>query len=152
MHDLPHPAFVLNLRWDVLGFNAPANAIFDFDKHTPERRNLLWLLFTDAAMYERLDAWKEQAQRMLSSFRRGFAKALQETDIHDLVNELERVSPEFKAWWRQHNVHASCHHGHKLVVDGQIVAFEHTSLTVDENRHLKLVVYIRQQEDSIACE
>ena len=22
MHDLPHPAFVLNLRWDVLGFNA----------------------------------------------------------------------------------------------------------------------------------
>lgn len=89
---------------------------------------------------------------MLSSFRRGFAKASQETDIHELVNELERVSPEFKAWWRQHNVHALCHRGHKLVVDDQIVAFEHTSLIVDEDRHLQLVVYIRQQEDAIACE
>ena len=135
-----------------MGFNAPAEAIFDFDKHTPERRNLLWLLFTDAAMYECLDAWEEQAQHMLSSFRRGFAKASQETDIHELVNDLERVSPEFKAWWLQHHVHALCHHEHKLVVDGQIVAFEHTSLTIDEDRHLQLAVYIRQQEEAIACE
>lgn len=73
-------------------------------------------------MYECLNAWEEQTQHMLSSFRRGFAKASQETDIHELVNDLERVSPEFKAWWLQHNVHAPCHRGHKLVVDGQIVA------------------------------
>ncbi|WP_239496292.1 hypothetical protein [Salinicola peritrichatus] len=61
------------------------------------RRNLLWLLFTDPALHARMDAWEEQAPLMLSSFRRDFARATQEADIHTLVDELERVSPEFKA-------------------------------------------------------
>lgn len=148
MHDLPHPAFVLNLRWDVLGFNAPADALFGFDTHAPERRNLLWLLFTDPILRERVDAWEEQAPLMLSSFRRDFARATQEANIHELVDELERVSPEFKAWWRQHDVHAPCNGMRKLVIDGKAEPFEHTSLTVDEDRHLRLTVYARQLVDA----
>lgn len=148
MHDLPHPVFVLNLRWDVLGFNAPADALFGFDKHAPERRNLLWLLFTDPVMHERVYAWEEQAPLMLSSFRRDFARATQEADIHELVAELERVSPEFKMWWRKHDVHASCSGVRELLIDGKPEPFEHTSLTVDEDRHLRLVVYARQLVDA----
>ncbi|MBB4731230.1 helix-turn-helix transcriptional regulator [Xanthomonas arboricola] len=148
MHDLPHPAFVLNLRWDVLGFNAPADALFGFGSHAPERRNLLWLLFTDPLLHERMDAWEEQAPLMLSSFRRDFARATQEADIHELVDELERVSPEFKAWWRKHDVHAPCNGVRRLVIDGQPEPFEHTSLTVDEDRHLRLVVYARTQDQT----
>ncbi|MFP9230197.1 helix-turn-helix transcriptional regulator [Pectobacterium cacticida] len=148
MHDLPHPAFVLNLRWDVLGFNTQADEIFGFGKHTPERRNLLWLLFTDPILHERVDDWEEQAPLMLSSFRRDFALAMKENDIHKLVDELERVSPDFKAWWRQHNVHAPCNGVRKLLIDGMPEPFEHTSLTIDEDRHLRLVVYARQQENT----
>ena len=143
MHDLPHPAFVLNLRWDVLGFNAPADALFGFGKHAPERRNLLWLLFTDSVLHERVDAWEEQAPLMLSSFRRDFARATQEADIHELVDELERVSPEFKAWWRTHDVHAPCNGVRDLRLDVEVVEFEHTSLTIDAERHLRLVVYAK---------
>ncbi|CCJ75548.1 Putative DNA-binding protein [Cronobacter muytjensii 530] len=33
-----------------------------------------------------------------------------------------------------------------MLTDGQPVLFEFTSLTVDEDRHLRLVVYARQQE------
>lgn len=140
INDLPHPAFVLNLCWDILGFNAPADTLFGFGKHAPERRNLLWLLFTDPLLHQRVDAWEEQAPLMLSSFRHDFTRGTQEADIRELVNELERVSPEFKHWWRQHDVHASCNGLRKLVLDGQ-----HTSLTVDEDRHLRLVVYTQQQ-------
>lgn len=146
MHDLPHPAFVLNLRWDVLGFNTPADSLFGFGMHAPERRNLLWLLFTDARLRERLDDWEKQAPLMLSNFRRDFARATQEADIHELVNELERVSPEFKTCWRTHDVRTCCHGVRNLVIDGQSEPFEHTSLTVDEDRHLRLVVYARQQD------
>ncbi|MBN0245666.1 transcriptional regulator, partial [Pseudomonas aeruginosa] len=89
-----------------------------------------------------------QAPLMLSSFRRDFARATQEADIHKLVDELERVSPEFKAWWRTHDVHAPCNGVRQLVVEGQAEPFEHTSLTVDEDRQLRLVVYARQQEGS----
>ncbi|MGO3741808.1 helix-turn-helix transcriptional regulator [Kerstersia sp.] len=144
MHDLaPHAAYVLNLRWDVLDFNAPARQLFGFDRHPPERRNLLWLLFTDPLLHERFAQWEEQAPNMLSGFRRDFTRASQEADIHELVDELERVSPEFKTWWRQHDVHAPCTGVRELCVNGQILAYEHTSLTIDEDRHLRLVVYAR---------
>jgi hypothetical protein len=83
---------------------------------------------------------------MLSSFRRDFARALQEADIHQLVEELERVSPEFKTWWRKHDVHASCNGLRKLMIDGKAEPFEHTSLTIDEHRHLRLVIYARQRD------
>lgn len=144
MHDLaPHLAYVLNLRWDILAFNAPADRFFGFGAHPPQRRNLLWLLFTDPELRQRLNDWESQAPLMLSSFRRDFARATQEADIHELVDELEGVSPEFKAWWRRHDVHAPCGGVRKLVIDGKAEPFEHTSLTIDEDRHLRLVVYAR---------
>ncbi|WP_457591526.1 MmyB family transcriptional regulator [Klebsiella quasipneumoniae] len=46
---------------------------------------------------------------MLSSFRRDFTRASQSTDIPELVNDLERISPAFKLWWRQQQVQAPCH-------------------------------------------
>lgn len=144
MHDLPHPAYVINLRWDVLGFNARANELFGFDAHPPERRNMLWLLFTDPLLHQRFDCWEEQAPQMLSGFRRDFTRATQEADIHELVDELERVSPEFKTWWHQHQVHAPCSGVRQLTIDARTEAFEHTSLTIDEDRHLRLVVYAKQ--------
>ncbi|MGF3092372.1 helix-turn-helix transcriptional regulator [Cronobacter sakazakii] len=146
MHDLPHPAFVLNLRWDVLGFNACADALFHFARHQPGRRNLLWLLFTDPALRTRVVDWEKQAPLMLSSFRRDFTRASQSTDIQELVDELEHVSPEFKTWWRQHHVHAPCNGVRRLLIEENPVPFEFTSLTVDEDRHLRLVVYAQQQE------
>ncbi|WP_025732344.1 helix-turn-helix transcriptional regulator [Carnimonas nigrificans] len=148
MHDLPHPAFVLNLRWDVLGFNQAADDIFHFSQHVPARRNLLWLLFTSPILHERLAAWEEQAPLMLSSFRRDFTRARQDAGIHALVDELEKVSPEFNRWWRQHDVHAPCNGVRRLLIDSEPVAFEHTSLIVDEDRHLRLVVYAQQQDEA----
>lgn len=151
MHDLaPHAAYVLNLRWDVLGFNAPADHLFGFAAHPPERRNLLWLLFTDPLLLQRFVGWEQQAPEMLSSFRRDFARAPQDADIHALVRELEQVSPEFKRGWRTHAVHAPCNGARTLRVDGQSLDFEHTSLTIDEDRHLRLVVYARSP-DPLAC-
>lgn len=146
MHDLaPHAAYVLNLRWDVLAFNAAADDLFGFALHEPARRNLLWLLFTDPLLHERLSDWNKQAPQMLSSFRRDFAKAAQEADIRELVDELEKVSPEFKQWWRQQEVHAPCSGTRELLLDGTPVTFEHTSLTIDADRHLRLVVYAKAQ-------
>lgn len=143
MNDLPHPAFVLNLRWDVLGFNAHADVLFGFSLQTPGRRNLLRMLFTDPKLIQRIDCWSEQAPLMLASFRRDFARATQEADIVELVDELEKISPEFKTWWRQHHVHGDGNGIRRLVIEGMTVPYEHTSLTVDDDRHLQLIVYIR---------
>jgi len=147
MDDLaPHPAYVLNLRWDVLAFNQAADQLFGFGAHLPARRNLLWLLFTDPQLIARYSDWQEQAPRILSSFRRDFAHASQEPDIQQLVDELQQVSPEFKQGWRLNNVDASCSGVRGFTIDDEVVFYEHTSLTINENKHLRLVVYARQDE------
>ncbi|MDH5856866.1 helix-turn-helix domain-containing protein [Lampropedia aestuarii] len=148
MHDLPHAAFVLNLRWDVLGFNTMADALFDFGAHPPERRNLLWLLFTSPVLRARLCDWDEQATRMLASFRRDYARASQEGDIRALVADLQKVSPEFKASWRTQQVQSHCMGQRVLLVDGVTTPYEHTSLTIDEDRHLRLVVYAKAEDSA----
>lgn len=92
MHDIaPHAAHVLNLRWDVLAFNANADALFGFNRHTPMRRNLLWMLFTDAQLRQRMPQWQSQSAALLASFRRDYAHAHASTDITQLVDELTRV-------------------------------------------------------------
>lgn len=149
MHDLaPHMAYVLNLRWDVLAFNAPADQFFAFGAQPAGRRNLLWLLFTDPALRQRMGDWEEEASQMLSGFRRDFARAAHAPDIHELVDELKRVSPEFRAWWCKHDIHTSCTGIRHLIIGDEIRSFEHTSLTIDEERHLRLIVCAQHKYDA----
>lgn len=140
----PHAAYVLNLRWDVLAFNEPANQLFGFKRHASAQRNLLWMLFTNQELHNRFVDWEEQAIQMLSSFRRDYAHATKEADIQALVDNLQKASPDFRDWWRRHDVHAPCHGVRELWLNGRKVAFEHTSLTIDADRHLRLVVYAEQ--------
>ncbi|MFD4840887.1 helix-turn-helix transcriptional regulator [Achromobacter sp. NPDC058515] len=154
MDDLPaRPAYILNLRWDVVVWNAAADRVFDFSAQAPGRRNLLWMLFVEPAMRRLFVDWAAQAPGMLSTFRRDFASAAGAPDIAELVDELESVSPDFKAWWREHDVHGACMglrslHVHPL---GDI-AFEHATLSVDESRHLRLVVYAPAPDEPKAAD
>lgn len=141
---VPHAAYIINLRWDVLAFNGPADGLFGFAQHSSGRRNLLRLLFTDPTLREAVVDWEEQAPAMLASFRRDFAAAREDADARGLIAELEVVSPEFKHWWRDQNVHAPCTGTRAIRVEGQPVAFEHTSLTLDGGQHLRLVVYAQK--------
>lgn len=144
MRDLsPHGAYVLNLRWDVLAFNEQADALFGFNRHPPGQRNLLWMLFTDDALRERLVNWDNQAAQMLSSFRRDYAHATQEADIQALVTNLQKASPDFRQWWSRHDIDAPCQGIREMKLENGIASFEHTSMTVDIDRHLRLVVYAR---------
>lgn len=146
MKDLsPHGAYVLNLRWDVLGFNEQADTLFNLKRYAAEERNLLWILFTDPALRERLVDWEKQALQMLSSFRRDYAHATQEKDIQALVTNLQKASPDFNEWWNRHDVDAPCQGVSEFNIDAKQVAYDHTSMTVDTNRHLRLVVYARRE-------
>lgn len=142
MDDLaPHAAYVLNLRWDVLAYNDPAGGLFGFGSHPSTHRNLLWMLFCDQKLRELLVDWQSEAQFMLASFRRDFAGARSDADMRSLVAQLEAASPEFKTWWQNPDVHAPCTGTRMVRVEGRPAAFEHTSLTIDGGRHLRLVIY-----------
>lgn len=113
MADLPlRPAYVLNLRWDVLAWNAAADRLFGFSSFPAERRNLLWLLFTAPSMRTLFDPWQDQALQILSSFRRDFVRAPLDPDIGNLVKDLEKVDTDFRTWWRQQDIHGREGRGH----------------------------------------
>lgn len=141
----PHAAYIINLRWDVLAFNDPADSLFGFNGHEPGQRNMLRLLFTDSALRDAIVDWEEQAPAMLASFRRDFAAAREDADAGRLVAELEAVSRAFKSWWRSQDVHAPCTGTRVIRVGGKPLEFEHTSLTVDGGQHLRLVVYAQKR-------
>jgi len=147
MADLPlRPAYVLNLRWDVLAWNAAADRLFGFSSFPAERRNLLWLLFTAPSMRTLFDPWQDQALQILSSFRRDFVRAPQDPDIGSLVRDLENVDPDFRTWWRQQDIHGPCQGiRHFQVADIGPVVFDHTSLSIDVDRDLRLVYYAARE-------
>ena len=142
MEDWPdHPAYVLNLRWDVLAWNRAAEALFGFQQWPAEQRNLLWLLFTDDGLRRRFVDWRDDAPRMLASFRRDFVRAASDPAMTGLVETLQRVSPEFLEGWRSQDVVAPCSGARRLLGEDGPRVYQHSTLIVDEDRHLRLVVY-----------
>lgn len=142
------PAFVINLRWDVLAWNTAADRVFHFSAHAPERRNMLWMLFADPRTHALFDPWDNQAMQMLSHFRRDFVKATQEPDIRALIKDLEKLSPDFRNWWQEQDIHGPDLGWRRLHLEGLgHVAFEYTKLTIDEDRHLRLVYYAALEDD-----
>ncbi|WP_095147867.1 helix-turn-helix transcriptional regulator [Pseudomonas sp. Irchel s3a18] len=152
--DMPlRPAYVLNLRWDVLAWNRAGDKVFNFSDTSPEQRNLLWMLFTDEDMRSLLCPWEDQAMQMLSGFRRDFVHASKQSDVADLVRGLEKVSAQFKEWWRRQDIHGPCQGIRQLSIPSfGTVSFEHTTLTIDVDRHLRLVYYAPSQDARVQTE
>lgn len=136
------PAYVRNLHWDLVAWNAEADRVFDISRLPEDRRNILWMAFADPGTRRKFVQWEERAPLMLAKFRRDYAKAPEDPVMVDLVASLQRVSPEFKDWWRRHDVNG-CSEGVKtILLDGSPpMTFEHTTYTVDDEPDLRLVVY-----------
>ena len=136
------PAYVMNLRWDVIAWNEAAERLFGFAERADGERNMLWMLFADTALQRRIVEWEEQAPRILASFRRDCARAPDDTSMAELIESLERASAGFRELWRTYDIHGRCQ-GVRTFHVGDIgpVPFEHATFIVDEERHLRLVMY-----------
>ncbi|MBF4651960.1 transcriptional regulator, partial [Serratia marcescens] len=143
LDDLPlRPAYVMNLSWDIIAWNPAAQRLFAIGERPAEERNMLWMLFADPQLNERLLEWEAQAPQILASFRRDYARAPEDEVMRQRVQALERVSPPFRRLWRQHDIHGRCQ-GRRSFTLPEIgpVTFDHASFIVDEENHLRLVMY-----------
>lgn len=101
----PTPARVTNARWDVLAYNrAEAEVMGDYALRPPEERNIIWLLFCDAQLRERLACWADDAGYMIALLRAGMADHVGEPAWQDLVATLSERSPDFARMWARHDV------------------------------------------------
>ena len=142
MDDLERrPAYVFNLRWDVVAWNAAADDLFRFSAREREQRNILRMVFADPDMRRRLPSWKQDAQSLLAQFRYDVAVAPDEPSMLALVQDLKELSADFRRWWMTpDNRQPQRGFGSVMTAIGSR-DFCHEMLVVDEHRHLRMVVY-----------
>lgn len=139
------PAYVSNLRWDVIAWNAAADRLFDFSIRAQGDRNIIRMIFADPDLRGRLPAWREDAPRLLAQFRCDLAAAPDDPAMLRLVGDLKKLSPDFRRWMERPDMEGYGW-GVRTVLadDGTCRSFAHQMLTVDEHRHLKMVVYFEE--------
>nr|WP_300306145.1 helix-turn-helix transcriptional regulator [Halomonas sp.] len=148
MDDLPRPAYVMNLRWDVIAWNAAAERLIGFSGRELHERNMLRMVFADPSLRRRLPEWHRDACRLLAQFRCDLAAAPEDPEMQELIEELTRLSPDMRRWWQKAELDAYSY-GIGAIQDKDPVQdsdsmrqdFDHETLIVDEHRHLRMVVY-----------
>jgi hypothetical protein len=71
---------------------------------TTFERNSVWRLFTSPAHRQRLVDWEEHARRVLAQFRATCGRYPGDPRLTELIQDLMLRSPEFRAWWPDHEV------------------------------------------------
>jgi len=78
-------------------------------RHNPaavpdERRNLLWMMFTDEQNRAGMTRWEPAARAVLSQFRAAVGKQTDDPRFVAIVAQLAEASPEFRQWWAEYPV------------------------------------------------
>jgi transcriptional regulator with XRE-family HTH domain len=102
---VPNIASIYDARLDYVVWNMPYTCI----RHDPatlpaERRNLLWMMFTDAGNRARMVRWEPAARAVLSQFRAAVGQRPDDPRSAALVAELSTASPEFREWWSEYPI------------------------------------------------
>lgn len=146
------PAQVLGRRYDCLAYNAVAGRVFDHTAPPPHPRNLVWSLFTDPARRAFHVDWESVAQKVLAEFRADSARYPGDPWFTELIADLHRASPEFRAWWPRHDVRGVLDGRKEILhpVVGSLV-FQHTTLSIPANPDCKLMLYVPLPEADTAA-
>jgi transcriptional regulator with XRE-family HTH domain len=141
-HQVLSPAVVLR-RWDGVAWNEAARVVFgDFGQMTTFERNTIWQFFTSPALRQTLVDWEGHARRALAQFRATCGRYPGDPRLAELIHELMLRSPEFRAWWPEHEV-LGTPEGRKEINHPQAgyLMFEHITFQVFDTPDLMVSVY-----------
>ncbi|WP_243041174.1 helix-turn-helix transcriptional regulator [Dyella sedimenti] len=137
------PAIVKTPTWDIVAWNRAATAVLtDYESLPPRERNVLRMMFCDPRVRAAQLDWENVARFVVATFRADATRAGAAKDIAAFAGEMSRLSPEFEAMWRDHDVRAygegikSLRHP----VAG-LISMEYSVFAVDGRTDLGMVVY-----------
>jgi len=140
----PSPAVIRTATWDVLAWNRAATVmLIDYGSLPPDQRNILRFIFLDPRARSAQYDWESVARFALGSFRVDAARAGAAAEVESLVEDLCRLSPEFRAMWRDNDVPAPHGEAVKHIRHPALgpLAFEYSAFAVDGRPDLSMVVY-----------
>ena len=101
----PAIACIYDVHLDYVVWNAPYRRLRHDPATVPEdRRNLLWMMFTDAQNRARMLGWDSAARAVLSQFRAAVGQRSNDPRFATIVAELTQASPEFRQWWAEYPI------------------------------------------------
>ncbi len=140
----PSPALIRTATWDVIAWNRAAPVmLIDYGSLPPKERNILRYIFLDPRARAMQYDWESVARFALGAFRVDAARAGAAAEIEPFVEELCRISPEFRTMWRDNDfpgVHSEAVKHIRHPVLGPL-AFEYSAFSVDGRTDLSMVVY-----------
>lgn len=138
----PHPAYVINRRWDVLAWNHATAAIFNYSELPEGPGNAMWAMFLVPSRRTLIVDWHAAAAKMVATFRAEAAQYLDEPEFRILIAELEAESPEFAALWNRRDVSGRTF-GVKRMHHPELgnLEFEHTAYEIADQPGCKLILY-----------
>jgi len=142
------PAFVSGRRWDILAWNDAGCAVFgDFRRMTTRERNTIWRIFTDPSSRQYVVDWEEDARQILAQFRSSCGRYPGDVQLTELIHDLQLRSPEFRAWWPDHEVRSG-QERRKTLNHSQVgyLLFERLTFQVFDTPDLKVTVYTPLEE------
>ena len=140
----PSPALIRTATWNVLAWNRAATVMLgDYGSLPPDQRNVLRIIFLDprarAVQYD----WESVARHVIGAFRVDAARAGAATEVEPLVEELCRLSPEFRMMWRDNEIRDVKGEAIKRIRHPVLgpLAFEYSTFSVDGRTDLSMCVY-----------
>jgi transcriptional regulator with XRE-family HTH domain len=109
VESLDLPALVVDVRGDVHAMNRMGRALLVGLEPMPSPRSshARWV-FLDPAARTLFTDWEMIARSSVAVLREAAGRHPRDTALHALIGELSVASPEFRAWWADHEVDARC--------------------------------------------
>jgi transcriptional regulator with XRE-family HTH domain len=102
---LPHIAYVLSPRFDVLAHNRGAEIIMsDLFTAPPPQRNMLMYMFDGRVSWSQSAEWEATARANLLDFRTEYDRHPDDRAYQQLIDDLSRRSDALRGWWAEHQV------------------------------------------------
>jgi len=148
-----YPARLFDPRLNVVGWNESANRVFgDYPSRTARERNAPWFHFMHpfARVFE--VHWEQGARHCLATLHARYDQYPDDRWLTELIAELQQTSPEFRAWWPEHEIVLGC--GSPYEINHPLVgylALHPTLFPMSEQPDLQMIVYTPLAEfDTIA--
>ena len=91
--------------WDVVAWNRAATVVLtDYGSLPPDQRNILRFIFLEPRVRDAQYDWESVARFVVGAFRGDAARAGVAAEVEPFVEELCRLSPEFRALWNDNDV------------------------------------------------
>ncbi len=99
---VPHAAYIMNLRWDVLKSNQAAERMFpDLREPAP---NMLKIVFFSETYRQTVRDWQDSARQMFLKARHDYLTGGKDPILRCLINKAMDEFPNARDWWKDPEV------------------------------------------------